>query len=155
MRLRPTCPQPMMPTLRSRGAQPTARANVSNDFEKRPSDRVRSPVIASVGASVSRLVPTTRAFGLAVNAIGNHELDESPEELLRLIEGGVCHAEGCGPSGMPPEGASFASLAANTFTSAIGGDTLLAPYVIRELGGQRIAFIGVTLEGTRTNAAAA
>jgi len=102
--------------------------------------------------------PTIEAMnvlGLAVNAIGNHELDESPDELLRLIEGGVCHAEGCGPSGIPHEGATFASLAANTFTSAVGGDTLLAPYVIRELGGQRIAFIGVTLEGTRAIAAGA
>jgi 5'-nucleotidase len=52
-------------------------------------------------------------------------------------------------------GASFDSLAANTFTAELGGDTLLAPYVIRELGAQRIAFVGLTLEGTRRIAAGA
>ena len=102
--------------------------------------------------------PTVEAMnvlGLAINAIGNHELDEGPDELLRLIEGGRCHAEGCGPSGMPHEGAIFETLAANTFTAAVGGDTLLAPYVIRELGGRRVAFVGVTLEATPTLAAGA
>lgn len=100
-------------------------------------------------------IEAMNALGLSINAIGNHELDEGPDELLRLIEGGRCHVEGCGPSGAPHEGATFESLAANTFTAEIGGDTLLAPYVIRELGGQRIAFVGITLEGTRRIAAGA
>lgn len=102
--------------------------------------------------------PTIEAMnvlGLSINAIGNHELDEGPDELLRLLEGGRCHDEGCGPSGLPHEPASFASLAANTFTAELGGDTLLPPYVVRELGGQRIAFVGLTLEGTGRIAAGA
>ena len=86
------------------------------------------------------------ALGLSLNAIGNHELDDGPDELLRLLEGGRCHFEGCGPRGAPVA-AAFESLAANTFTDA-SGETLLPPYAIRELGGVRVAFVGLTLEST-------
>ncbi|MCC7541956.1 MAG: bifunctional metallophosphatase/5'-nucleotidase [Deltaproteobacteria bacterium] len=99
-------------------------------------------------------IEAMNAVGLAINAVGNHELDEGPAEILRLVEGGRCHADGCGPFGAH-DGASFEMLAANTFTDEIGGETLFAPYVVRELGGARVAFVGLTLERTRSIAAGA
>ena len=91
-------------------------------------------------------VEAMSALGLSLNAIGNHELDDGPDELMRILEGGRCHADGCGPRGTSAA-ASFDSLAANTFTD-VTGNTLLPPYAIRELGGVRVAFVGLTLEST-------
>lgn len=92
-------------------------------------------------------IEAMNALGLELNAIGNHELDEGPDELMRLVEGGRCHADGCGPAGTAHAAAVFEMLAANTFTTP-ADDTLFAPYVVRELAGTRVAFVGLTLERT-------
>ncbi|MFO7189081.1 MAG: bifunctional metallophosphatase/5'-nucleotidase [Pseudomonadota bacterium] len=114
-----------------------------------------------VGASpllsgLFRHEPTIEAMnrlGLDFNAVGNHDLDDGPDELLRLSRGG-CH-----PSGehtclgeqvgtpVPFEGARFAFLAANTIRRATG-ETLFPPYAIREFDGVPVAFLGLTLRGT-------
>ena len=93
--------------------------------------------------------PTVEAMnllGLDVNAVGNHELDEGPEELVRLARGGCHPVDGC-RDGDGFAGASFAMLAANTLRAGTD-QRLFAPYAIRSVGGERIAFVGVTLEGT-------
>jgi 5'-nucleotidase len=85
-------------------------------------------------------------IGLAYNAVGNHEFDDGKDELLRMQAGG-CHADGCGDD-TPFPGASFQFLAANVLTSAEPTETLFPSYVVHEVGGARIGFIGMTLEGT-------
>ena len=92
--------------------------------------------------------PTIEAMneiGLDLNAVGNHEFDEGAAELLRLQRGG-CHPDGC-LDGDGFRGARFRFLAANV-VSRRTGRPIFAPYAIRNVGGVRIGFIGMTLEGT-------
>ena len=49
--------------------------------------------------------------------------------------------------GDPFDGADFQFLAANVVDD-VTGDTVFPPYTILEYGGIRVAFIGLTLEGT-------
>ena len=84
-------------------------------------------------------------LGLDLNGVGNHEFDRGVAELRRLQSGG-CPREGC-KSGQPFAGAKFQFLAANV-TVRDTGKTLFAPYALREFGGVRVAFIGVTLRST-------
>lgn len=92
--------------------------------------------------------PTVRALdamGMAFGALGNHELDEGIEELLRLQRGG-CHPKTEPVTGCF-EGARFRWLAANVVRA--GSDRpVLPPYVVVEAGGVKVGFVGVVLEGT-------
>ena len=91
-------------------------------------------------------IEAMNAIGLDVSAVGNHEFDEGPAELLRLQRGGCHRSDGCA-DGNGYRGADFPFLAANV-TSVRTGRTLFPPYVIKSVGGVRIGFIGMTLEGT-------
>ncbi len=95
--------------------------------------------------------PTVEAMnliGLDLNAVGNHEFDEGGAELRRLQDGGCHPTDGC-LDGDEFAGADFGFLAANVIDTATG-EPFFAPYAIEDLGGARIAFIGMTLEGTPT-----
>ncbi len=100
-------------------------------------------------SSLFRDEPTIEALnlmGMAVAAMGNHELDRGQAELLRLQNGGCNSTDGCkGPQ--PFTGARFQYLAANTVVKA-SGKTLFPPYAIKTYDGIPVAFIGVTLKGT-------
>lgn len=117
-----------------------------------------------IGASplVSALIydePTIEVMNriaIDFNAVGNHEFDEGRDELLRMQSGG-CHpapAQGyltCQGATVgtpaPFEGAQFKFLAANVVDQATGR-TLFPAYGVKDFKGNRIAFIGMTLEGT-------
>ena len=86
-------------------------------------------------------------IGLDINGVGNHEFDEGPQELLRLQQGGP-HPVDSDADGDPFEGADFQFLAANVTDNATG-ETIFPPYDLRDFQGTRVAFIGMTLEGTR------
>jgi len=107
--------------------------------------------------------PTIEAFnlmGLDYNGVGNHEFDEGITELLRMQYGDKrgrgykpatpdgCHpVDGCG-DGDGFEGADFDFLAANVAYKA-DGRTIFPPYAIENFKkGAKVAFIGMTLEGT-------
>jgi 5'-nucleotidase len=93
--------------------------------------------------------PTIEAMnqiGLDINAVGNHEFDEGTTELLRMQNGGCHPTDGC-LDGDGFAGADFQFLAANVVSEATG-QTLFAPYTIRNFNGAKVAFIGMTLEGT-------
>jgi 5'-nucleotidase len=105
--------------------------------------------------------PTIKAMNqmhLDVTSVGNHEFDEGVDELLRMQKGG-CLADG--PSGANGQnscpgtqdfkGADFKYLGANVFWKNPAGHsrpTPFKPYQIFTVGGQKVAFIGMTLEGT-------
>ncbi len=98
--------------------------------------------------------PTIEAFnlmGLDFNAVGNHEFDEGAAELMRMQAGGCHPVDGCG-DGDDFGGAEFAFLAANVFwtTGPNAGSTLFPAYAIRRIAGVKVAFVGMTLEGTPT-----
>jgi 5'-nucleotidase len=93
--------------------------------------------------------PTIEAMnmiGLDLNAVGNHEFDEGTTELLRMQNGGCHPVDGC-QDGDPFEGADFKFLAANVVNHDTQ-QTLFPPYTIEHFSGAKIAFIGMTLEGT-------
>jgi 5'-nucleotidase len=93
--------------------------------------------------------PTIEAMnllGLDLNAVGNHEFDEGADELKRMQRGGCHPTEGC-KDGDGFEGAEFRFLAANVISRA-NGKPFFRPYVVRRFQGQKIGFIGMTLEGT-------
>lgn len=93
--------------------------------------------------------PTIEAFnaiGLDFNAVGNHEFDEGWHELVRMQEGGCHPVDGCA-DGDGFAGANFQFLAANVVRQD-NGKTIFPAYKIRSFAGAKIAFIGMTLEGT-------
>ena len=90
-------------------------------------------------------IEAMNSLGLDFNGVGNHEFDRGRAELLRLKSGG-CPSGGC-KSGHTFGGAKFAFLAANVEVRDTG-KTLFPPYAIREFGGIKVAFIGVTLKNT-------
>jgi 5'-nucleotidase len=100
-------------------------------------------------------IETMNRLGLEFNAVGNHEFDEGKDELLRMQNGG-CHptdANSCQGHSVgtpyPFEGAKFEFLAANVVDTATG-KTLFPAYGVKNFKGNRIAFIGMTLEATPT-----
>ncbi len=90
-------------------------------------------------------IEAMNAIGLDFNAVGNHEFDEGPQELMRMKKGGCHPKDGC--FGEPFEGAKFTFLAANVRKKG-QAKTIFPPYVIRRFEGVPVAFIGMTLEGT-------
>ena len=81
-----------------------------------------------------------------VATVGNHEFDDGVDELLRLLRGGNS------PQGPfledPWQGAAFPSVAANVGKKGTN-DHLLPRYVIKEVDGVPIAFIGAVLRATK------
>jgi 5'-nucleotidase len=92
-------------------------------------------------------VESLEAMGLDLAGVGNHEFDEGVRELRRMQRGG-CHPEdGCYVKNRPYDGADFTWLAANVKNDRTG-KTALRPYAVRRVQGERVAFIGMTLEDT-------
>lgn len=92
--------------------------------------------------------PTIEAMNLAgldITAVGNHEFDEGATELRRMQTGGCHPVDGC-QDGTPFAGAKFQFLAANVVDGQ--GATLFPAHAVREFEGVKVAFIGMTLEGT-------
>ncbi len=105
--------------------------------------------------------PTITAMNqmhLDVSSVGNHEFDEGVTELLRMQRGG-CLPDG--PNGVNGQnscpgtqqfkGADFRYLGANVAWKNPSGHprpTPFRPYQIFRVEGQKVAFIGMTLEGT-------
>lgn len=106
-----------------------------------------------VGASrpVSALLqdePTVRfmnELGFDVGTIGNHEFDEGVTEMLRLIHGGA-HPKTVEKYG-EFEGAAFPYIVANVVDEKTN-KLILPPYVVKEVDGVKIGFIGVVTTET-------
>ena len=107
-------------------------------------------------------VESLNEAGLQVTSVGNHEFDEGSAELLRMQKGG-CHPKDKCQDGTPFEGAKYQYLSANVFLLPTAAEKaaaaktkkprprarpLLPAYTIKEVGGVKVGFIGMTLEGT-------
>jgi 5'-nucleotidase len=97
-------------------------------------------------------IEAMNALGLDVTGVGNHEFDEGIDELLRMQFGNQLGGNGCHPvdgcqDGTPFGGSLFQYLAANVFYEDTE-NTIFPPYEIHKVGNAKIAFIGLTLEGT-------
>ena len=84
-------------------------------------------------------------MGLDINGVGNHEFDDGREELARMQQGGS-HPGSEDGDGEPFQGADFRFLAANVLDET--GNTIFPAYEVRDFQGIKVAFIGMTLEGT-------
>jgi 5'-nucleotidase len=95
-------------------------------------------------------IEAMNALKLDVSGVGNHEFDEGVDELLRMQNGGCHPVDGC-QDGDPFSGAFFQYLAGNVFHEGTNR-TILPPYQIERVGRRhhkaKVAFIGLTLEGT-------
>jgi 5'-nucleotidase len=91
-------------------------------------------------------IEALNVVGIDVSGVGNHEFDEGLAELYRMMNGGCHPVDGC-QDGTPFFGSVFGYLAANVFFAGTN-DTILPPYEVRKVGNAKIAFIGMTLEGT-------
>jgi 5'-nucleotidase len=99
-------------------------------------------------------IEALNSIGLDVSGVGNHEFDEGVDELQRMQYGNQRGGDGCHPvdgcqDGTPFGGSLFQYLAANVFFEGTD-ETVLPPYEIRKAGNAKIAFIGLTFEGTPT-----
>ena len=124
----------------------SARAEVENSIFVSAGDLIGASPLISALFHDEPTIEAMNLIGLDINGVGNHDFDEGPEELLRMQEGGP-HPVSGDLDGDPFEGADFQFLAANVIDDATG-DTVFPPYVVRDFQGIRVAFIGMTLEGT-------
>ena len=103
-------------------------------------------------------VKAMNRVGLQVASVGNHEFDEGYRELLRMQRGG-CIDDGPdgadGQNSCPGDqgfgGAKFQYLGANVTYDDPGSrqrDTVLPATKVMKVRGEKVGFIGMTLEGT-------
>ena len=92
-------------------------------------------------------VEALNALGLQVTGVGNHEFDEGINELYRMQYGGCVASDPTTCAGGPFTGALYRYLAANVFFEGTN-NTVFPPYKIIKVDNAKIAFIGLTLEGT-------
>jgi 5'-nucleotidase len=99
-------------------------------------------------------IEALNSIGFDVSGVGNHEFDEGLDELRRMRYGNQNGGDGCHPvdgcqDGTPFGGSLFEYLAANVFFEGTD-ETIFPPYEIRRAGNAKVAFIGLTFEGTPT-----
>ncbi len=124
----------------------TLRAKNPNSIVVSAGDLIgASPLVSGLFHDEPTIV-AMNMIGLDINAVGNHEFDKGESELLRMQNGGCSPVDGC-VNGMPFPGATFEFLAANVVVDATQ-KTIFPRYTIREFEGVKVAFIGMTLEGT-------
>ncbi|MET0285408.1 MAG: bifunctional metallophosphatase/5'-nucleotidase [Polyangiales bacterium] len=123
----------------------TLRAQNPNTVVVSAGDLIGASPLASALFHDEPTVEAMNELGLDFNGVGNHEFDEGRTELLRMQRGGCHPTDGC-QGGHTFGGARFQFLAANVNTES--GMSLLPRYGVKEFQGVRVAFIGMTLEGT-------
>ena len=109
-------------------------------------DLVGATPLVSAAFHDEPVVDEMNALGLDVTSVGNHEFDEGVNELLRLQRGGCHPTDGC-QDGDGFRGAKYPMLAANVVYKK-SRKPILKPYTIKNVGGVKVGFVGMTLEGT-------
>jgi 5'-nucleotidase len=80
--------------------------------------------------------------GFDIGTLGNHEFDEGTDEIFRLLNGGRHEKTG------QFDGADFPYIVANVIDKKTG-KAILPPYIIKEIDGVPIGFIGVVTTETK------
>lgn len=92
-------------------------------------------------------IEAMNALGLQVTGVGNHEFDEGLKELYRMQFGGCVPSDPTTCAAGFFRGAFFRYLAANVFFEGTH-HTIFPAFKIVRVDDAKIAFIGLTLEGT-------
>lgn len=125
-----------------------AEASADNSIMVSAGDLIGASPLISALFHDEPTIEAMNLIGLELNAVGNHEFDEGPDELVRMQEGGAHPVDG-NLDGDGFDGADFQFLAANVVVDATG-DTIFPPFAVKTYDGVDVAFIGMTLEGTPT-----
>jgi 5'-nucleotidase len=123
-----------------------AEAEVDNSIIVSAGDLIGASPLISALFHDEPTIEAMNLIGLDINGVGNHEFDEGSLELLRMQNGGPHPIDG-DIDGDPFDGAEFQFLAANVVVTATG-KTIFPSYTVKEYEGIKVAFIGMTLEGT-------
>jgi 5'-nucleotidase len=123
-----------------------AEAGVRNSIFVSAGDLIGASPLISALFHDEPTIEVMNEIGLDINGVGNHEFDEGAAELLRMQNGGSHPVDG-DLDGDGFAGSDFPFLSANVVVDETG-ETLFAPYIIKNYQGVRVAFIGMTLEGT-------
>ena len=123
-----------------------AEAEADNSITVSAGDLIGASPLISALFHDEPTIEAMNLIGLDINGVDNHEFDEGPAELLRMQNGGSHPVDG-DHDGDPFLGADFEFLAANVVVDETG-ETLFPAYTIRNYQGVKVAFIGMTLEGT-------
>lgn len=136
-------------------ARAAAKAQGQESVTVAAGDLIGASPLLSAAFHDEPTIEAMNAMGLDATSVGNHEFDEGWHELLRMQTGG-CLDDGDGQNNQNScpdpkagfEGAKFDYLSANVFFENTQR-TLLDPYTVKKFkNGQKIAFIGMTLEAT-------
>ncbi|HEY8177541.1 MAG TPA: bifunctional metallophosphatase/5'-nucleotidase [Candidatus Limnocylindria bacterium] len=109
-------------------------------------DNIGATPLISAAFHDEPTIEALNTLGLDVSAVGNHEFDEGVTELLRIQNGGCHPTDGC-QTGHTYAGADFDFLAANVVYRDTG-ETIFPGSTVKTVGGVKVGFIGLTLEGT-------
>ena len=120
--------------------------NPNGTIEVAAGDLIGASPLLSAAFHDEPTIEAMNALGLDISAVGNHEFDEGVDELLRIQNGGCHPVDGC-QDGDPYDGAAFQYLAANVVRKS-NGKPIFPAYKVRSVGGAKVGFIGLTLEGT-------
>jgi 5'-nucleotidase len=118
----------------------------SNTITVGAGDLIGASPLASAFFHDEPAIEALNAIGLDVSGVGNHEFDEGLTELLRMQNGGCHPTDGC-QDGDGFAGAIFQYLAANVFLAATD-EPIFPEYEVKKIDNAKIAFLGLTLEGT-------
>ena len=123
-----------------------AEAGVRNSIFVSAGDLIGASPLISALFHDEPTIEVMNEIGLDINGVGNHEFDEGAAELVRMQKGGSHPVDG-DLDGDGFGGADFKFLAANVTVNDTG-KTLFPAYTIKNYQGVKVAFIGLTLEGT-------
>jgi 5'-nucleotidase len=132
----------------------TLRATDPNTITVGAGDLIGASPLVSALFHDEPTIEALNSIGFDVSGVGNHEFDEGVDELERMQYGNQLGGTGCHPKdgcqdGTPFGGALFQYLAANVFFAGTD-ETIFPPYEVHKVGRAKIAFIGLTFEGTPT-----
>ena len=132
------------------GMVKTLRAGADNSLVLSAGDLIgASPLVSTLFRHESTIAVMNR-IGVDVNVTGNHEYDAGAAELKRVAKGGCGQplprspAESCADG--PYTGANFPFIVSNVVDAK--GHALMAPYVIRTVGGVKVGIIGAVTRTT-------
>ena len=130
------------------------RTGTTNTLVISSGDAIGGSPLASAFFRDEPTIELMNLMKVDVNVVGNHEFDKGLKELNRMIAGGCStdtsdpNLSSCASNTKAYVGAKFNFLAANVETA--DGKPVLSPYVIKTVGTQKIAFIGVVTRTTPT-----
>jgi 5'-nucleotidase len=119
------------------------RAAVQNSVMLSAGDNIGASPLESALFHDEPTIEFLNEIGLSASAVGNHELDEGYQELLRMQSGGCHPTDGC--QFRPTyDGADFPFLGSNIYFE--DGTPAVLAFTVKQSGGVPIGVIGATLE---------